>query len=566
MKTRHSATVTSYLKKITHTQYYYLFLSFVSATCFWLAWPTNHLAPLLWVAFIPLLLMERHIAIYHYKKPYQTFYKYSYLTLFLWNLTTTWWVAHAALGGAVFMVFANTFVMSIPLPLFHWTTRHQGVVKGYFALVAYWVTMEHFHLQWQFSFPWLNLGNGLALFPSWIQWYEYTGALGGTAWILVSNILLAQLLLVHHTTWRKVWGVTAGLWILLPLFFSYYTYTHYTEQGKEVEIVTMQPNIYPKTRTFIDTGEFLPMRERLERFIKLSEPTLTEKTQFLVWPESAVDGNSFDEQTLHKYSVIERLVEFKRQYPQMSLLTGITSHVKYPKKATKTARFNERHNRYYDVFNTALFVDQQGTLDTYHKFKLVPGAEFVPYLYNIRLPSTLTAGYGSSLGSLGMQRKPTVFFNKKNIGVAPVICYESVYGDYLTEFVRKGASFLFAITVDGWWENTPGYQQHFHYTRLRAIETRRSIVRSAYNGISGFINQRGDILKVTQYEEQAAIRHTLQANTDLTFYVQHSDYIPMAAICFSCVFILLVIIGQKIEEEFRKVEEAKRAQENRLLP
>ena len=565
MKKNDSSTTISYLKKAEQNRYYLPFLVSVSAACFWLAWPTNHLVPLLWVAFIPLLLMERHIATNSYKRPYRTFYKYGYLTLFLWNLTTTWWVAHAALGGAIFMVFANTFVMSIPLSLFQWTTRYQGIIKGYFALVAYWVTMEHFHLQWQLSFPWLNLGNGFALFPSWIQWYEYTGTLGGTIWILTANILLAQLLLAHQHSWRKVWGTGAGLWILLPILYSYYTYVHYSEQGEEVELVTMQPNIDPKTRTFVDTGAYLPIRERVEFFIELSEPALTEKTQFLVWPEVAIDGYSFNEQILHRYDVIKRLVEFKQRYPQLSLLTGITSLVSYPQKASKTASFSERYNFYYDIFNTALFVDQRGNLDIYHKFKLVPGAEFVHYLYNVRLPSTFTAGQGSRLGSLGMQKEPTVFFNTANVGVAPVICYESVYGDYLTEFVRKGASFLFAITVDGW-NNTPGYQQHFHYTRLRAIESRRSIVRSAYNGISGFVNQRGDVLKATQYEEQAAIKHTLQANTALTFYVRYSDYIPMAAICLSCVFILLVIIGRKIEEKFRKVEEAKRAQESRPSP
>ena len=562
MKPSYIATLITSLKNVTQHRYYLPFLAFISAACFWLSWPTNRLAPLLWAALIPLLLMERHIATRHYERPYRTFYKYSYLTLFLWNLTTTWWVAHAALGGAIFMIFANTFVMSIPLSLFQWTAKNQGIIKGYFALVAYWVTMEHFHLQWQFSFPWLNLGNGLALFPSWIQWYEYTGALGGTVWILTANILLAQPLLIRHSAWQKIWGVTAGLWILLPLLYSHYTYVHYKERGEEVEVVTMQPNIHAKTSAFIDTGELLPMGKRLERFIDLSKSQLTAKTQFLVWPEVAIDGYLFDEENLHRYSLIERLVAFKQKYPQLSLLTGINSLVSYPQKTTKTAQFSERNNLYYDIFNTALFVDQQGMLGTYHKFKLVPGAELTPYLYTVKLPSVLTAGLGDRLGSLGRQKNPTVFFNNANVGVAPVICYESIYGDYLTEFVRKGASLLFAITVDGWWKDTPGYQQHFHYTRLRAIEGRRSIVRSAYNGISGFINQRGDVLKATRYEEQAAIRHTLQANTALTFYVRYSDYIPMAAICLSCVFILLVVIGRKIEAEFRKVEVAKRTHES----
>lgn len=558
MKPNCTPTTLTFLKKAQQNRYYLPTLVFISVACFWLGWPTNNLVPFLWAAFIPLLLMERHIATHPYKRPYRTFYLYSYLTIFLWNLATTWWVANAALGGAIFMLFFNTFIMTSPLPLFQWTTKYQGIGKGYIALIAYWTSMEYLDMQWQFAFPWLNLGNGFACFPEWVQWYAYTGVLGGTVWILVANILLGQLLLDNRPLWRKVWGVAAGLWILLPILYSYYTYTHYTEKGEEVEIVTMQPNIHPETRTFVDTGEFLPMRKRLERFIQLSEPQLTEKTQFLVWPEVAINGHSFDEQVLEDNPAIKRLVSFKQQYPQLSLLTGITSFVKYQEKATRTAQLHTKYGYHYDIFNTALFISNRGTLETYHKSRLVPGAENTPYLYNIRLPEVITAGQSRELSSLGVQEEPTTFFNLEQIRVAPSICYESIFGDYTAAFVRQGASLIFAITVDGWWKNTPGHQQHFHYTRLRAIESRRSIARSAYNGISGFINQRGDVLKTTNYEEQAAIRHTLQANTGLTFYVRNSDYIPIAAICLSCVFILLVIIGQKIEEELRQAEEAAR--------
>jgi apolipoprotein N-acyltransferase len=153
-----------------------------------------------------------------------------------------------------------------------------------------------------------------------------------------------------------------------------------------------------------------------------------------------------------------------------------------------------------------------------------------------------------------MQDHPSVFFNREGMGVAPMICYESVYGDYLAEFVRMGASLIFSITIDGWWENTPGYQQHFHYTRLRAIESRRSVARSALKGISAFINQRGDILQAARYEDQAVIRHTLQANTTLTFYIQHSNYIANVALWTS----LFLIIGAMLIRIFTKNKQGRR--------
>ncbi len=531
------------LKMIQRHRHYPIFLSLLSGVFFWLSWPPHRLAPLLLVAFVPLLLILRHVEKHRYQRPYWTFYQYAYWTLFLWNLTTTWWVAYSTIAGAVFMLFCNTFCMSLPLPLFQFTTRHLGKSVGYVALLAYWVSMEHVHLRWELSFPWLNLGNGFACWPEWVQWYAYTGALGGTVWILITNLLLFHCISSKKTTTQFRLGCIAGFWIVLPMLISYYTYWNYEEQGKEVEVVVMQPNINPYTGEFVDMGATFSAQERVARFITLSEMQLSEETQFLVWPEVAIDG-LFDEQLMNEYSLIDQLVNFKRLHPQLSLLVGLNSLVGYGnEKVTKTARFSHKYG-YYDIFNTALFVGDQGTLATYHKSKLVPGVELVPYLYHLEVPKKLVPDAHGRLSSLGIQDRPSVFFNQRGTGIAPVICYESVYGDYLADFIRMGASLIFSMTVDGWWKDTPGHQQHFHYTRLRAVESRRSVARSALKGISAFINQRGDILQAAQYQDQAAMRSTLRANSALTFYVQHNNYIASTMLWTS----LLLIIGAMLSK------------------
>jgi apolipoprotein N-acyltransferase len=532
------------LRNIQQHRYYLFFLSLLSSVFFSLSWPPNRFVPLLFVAFVPLLLIKRHIEKHRYKRPYWTFYKYTYLALFLWNLTTTWWVAHATVAGVVFMLFFNTFCMSLPLPLFQFTVRHQGPFIGSLALITYWVSMEHAHLQWELSFPWLNLGNGFACRPEWVQWYEYTGALGGTVWILVANLLLYYLFFGSKNA-MQWWlsRVAVSCWLVLPILCSYYMYVTYKERGEAVEVVVMQPNINPNTGALVDTGEVLSMQERLEYCIQLSEKQLTTKTRFLVWPEIAIDG-LFDEQILSEYPIIDRLISFRQLHPQLSVLTGLNSLVGYkPEESTRTSRFSSQYG-YYDIFNTALLVSDQGTLATYHKSKLVPGVELVPYIYSLKVPKILTPDSRGRLSSLGMQAYPSVFFNKEGIGIAPVICYESIYGDYVADFVRMGASLIFSITIDGWWKKTPGHQQHFHYTRLRAIENRRSIARSALKGISAFINQRGDILQAAQYEDQAVMRHTLQANPTLTFYVLHSNYIATTTLWASLLLLVGAVLGR----------------------
>jgi apolipoprotein N-acyltransferase len=119
------------------------------------------------------------------------------------------------------------------------------------------------------------------------------------------------------------------------------------------------------------------------------------------------------------------------------------------------------------------------------------------------------------------------------------ICYESIYGRFYTEYIKKGANLMFIITNDGWWDNTPGYRQHLTYASLRAVETRRSIARSANTGVSALINQRGEITARAGWWTPAVLKGTLHANDKHTFYVTHGDYIGRLA-CFVMLLLLLV--------------------------
>jgi len=84
---------------------------------------------------------------------------------------------------------------------------------------------------------------------------------------------------------------------------------------------------------------------------------------------------------------------------------------------------------------------------------------------------------------------------------------------------------MFVITNDGWWGDTPGYRQHFSYARLRAIETRRSIARSANTGISGFINARGDVGETLGWDVRGALTAQVGLHNRMTFYTRYGDVI-----------------------------------------
>ena len=153
---------------------------------------------------------------------------------------------------------------------------------------------------------------------------------------------------------------------------------------------------------------------------------------------------------------------------------------------------------------------------------------------------------GGMSGSLGIQDHRSVFFNPENkeLKIAPVVCYESIYGEYVGQYVKNGAGLIFIITNDGWWGDTPGYRQHCSYARLRAIEHRRSIARSANTGISCFINQKGEMLQSSAYWKAAVLKETLNVNSTITFYTRYGDYI--ARVSMGICFLLLLVWTSQI--------------------
>ena len=170
----------------------------------------------------------------------------------------------------------------------------------------------------------------------------------------------------------------------------------------------------------------------------------------------------------------------------------------------------------------------------------------MPYTWLFKPLEKLTLRLGGIFRSHGIQDFREVFSaSDDNTKVAPVICYESVFGEFVGEYIKEGANIIFVITNDGWWGDTPGHRQHNGLSQLRAIETRRSIARSANTGISCFITQRGDILKELTWWKRGALKASLNINNKMTFYSKNGDYIGRVGFYFAIV-LLIVSIGKSL--------------------
>lgn len=512
----------------------------------WLAWPpANYTAPLLLMAFVPLLLATEDIIQSESARKGKRIFRLAFLTFFVWNTSCIYWVfnaLHAVMPAWTAVLISlipfglAAVLMTVSFWLYYQMRKISSKKLSYLGLVVFWVAYEYLHQTWDLAFPWMTLGNGFAASHQLIQWYEYTGVYGGTVWIWVANILAFELFMANrHGGAVKSLAPGLMLWITVPIFLSFTIYSRYTEKENPANIVVVQPNIDP----YMKFGE-LPASEQLRRLIHLSDSVAQPNTEYFIWPETAIPDYT-DEADIRGNSNYLQVLSFLSRYRNGNVLSGIESYLRYDEQKTSTARYNSQDAKYYDAFNAAVQIENSARVQFYHKSKLVPGVEQTPFSSALSFMKPVFAEFGGTTGGYGFQEDPTVFYAQSGMGVAPVICYESIWGEYVADAARKGAQFIAVITNDGWWGNTAGKDQHLDYAKLRAIETRKWVARSANTGISAFINQRGDIVRQSKWWEATALKADINLNDELTFYVKTGDYIAKFA-SVAAVFLLLFLL------------------------
>ena len=473
----------------------------------------------LFVAFVPLLCIERDLCGKTGKKgrPLR-FWPYPVLVFALWWLATVWWVGFAAVIGVAAATLVGTVLMAGVFLIYHAVARRAPRPLAYTVLVAGWLAYEWLYLHGEISFPWLVLGNGFARDIRLVQWYEYTGVLGGSLWVLLVNLLVFE-------AWKRrrdfrAW-IAPGIAFALPAAVSLAMYASYREDISlgSTTVAIVQPNVDPYKEKFKLTSE-----RRSEMLVELMEQA-PENVDFIVTPETAIDERYMEHRLLHAPSV-DRIRTFVReQRPEATVVVGSLTYRPYESEETASPTARHSGSLWYDVYNSALSLDSTERIGIHHKAKLVIGVEMIPYYPLVKKLKFLVTDLGGISGQLGYGDVREVFVSPSGIAAGPAICYEAIYGEYFTEFVRNGAQVMFVISNDGWWRDTPGHRYLFAYSRLRAIETRRSIARSANTGQSGFIDQRGDVTETMLWAERGVRTATLNLNDRQTFYVRHGDAI-----------------------------------------
>ena len=511
----------------------------LSAILLTLSWPTRGISFLIFFSLVPILIIENEIRHDTLKHKKIRFFLFSYLTFLLWNIGTTWWIVNSTVIGMLFANMLNALFFTLLLQFFYWAKSILNLRLSYIFLVCLWICFEKLHLHWDLSWPWLNLGNVFSESIAIIQWYEFTGTFGGTLWILVVNILLFQSIKDHQ--WsnperKSLKRIAIPLAIvLIPCLISLIQFYNIPQKKKNIQVLLLQPNIDSYSEKYnMNNEDFVVLLD------SLTNNKLSKEYHYIITPETYFShgiGENIDQFT--STVLYQDLIKLLRENQNIQLLAGMQLYQVYrsQNQPTNTSNFIEE-GIWVDYYNSAVSISSNQPPEYYHKSKLVVGVENLPFKEILRpLLGDALIDFGGTVASRATQDSRTVFLHPKiDVKTAPIICYESIYGEFVTGYVRNGATLLTVLTNDSWWGKTPGHRQLLSYTRLRAIETRRDIVRSANTGISAFINTKGQITTRLGYEKQGILIGTASSNDYKTFYVRFGDYI------YRCAGLILILI------------------------
>ncbi len=541
----------------------YVLLTLISAMLLSVSWPTYGVPFFIFFALVPLLMMEHGISKFSdYKRKSWMVFGLSYLCFIIWNVVTTGWLYGSknpdgshSLMAVLFPVLVNSLLYSLVFQCYHWYKNAQGTYWGLGFLIAIWMSFEKFHLGWELTWPWLNLGNVFSDYPKLIQWYDTLGATGGSFWILLINVLIFYTV----RTWeagrkRKDLiknSAIIGALIALPMIISVIKYNNFDEKPiGQVNVLMLQPDLDPYAEKY--SKDSLTIEQDL---LALAKKNSTGKIDYYIAPETALPGRgSISETAFEKSLLLNNIKGFLSNHPGSVFATGISSHRFFynPADLPKEA-YQINSGVWVSSYNTAIQLVPNQKVQAYHKGKLVPGVEIFPYMNVLKpLLGDAMLNLGGTVASLGADKERVAFSNPYNKGkIAPIICYESIYGEFVTDYVKKGANFLGIMTNDSWWGVTEGHKQLLSYAKLRAIETRREIARAANSGISAHINAKGEVTADTFYGDQTALFAKVNLYDTMTFYTRAGDLLSRFSI-FALGFLLFYYLIEWFKKKTKK--------------
>ena len=449
----------------------------------------------IWFGFVPLI----HIWLNQTKKESA---RLTFLSAIISNTIAFYWIGLNS-GASFIPVFLSltgaVLYLSFLLAIFGWIISWFEIKRRGIALIIIpflWVTMEWLRSFGPLGFPWANLAITQTKFLPIIQIIDFTGSEGIGFWIMILNTYIYYLI-INNSVNKKI--ITLFIIFIIPWIYGTLRIDQLNDKEWEFRTVAaIQPNINPNQK-----WEPTYRKTLISIMDSLNNEAYNMKPKLVLWPEAALP-------VYMRVSSIKQVYEKKVYESNIPLIMGTVDF-----KRDKVDR---------KVFNGSIYFGLNEN-KIYHKLLLVPFAEYIPLSEKFSFLKQLN--FGQANFSHGSE---FTIFPIDSIYFSNIICYESSHPSVARGFINNGARFLTIQANDAWLQNSSGVRQHFELARLRAIEFRTGIIRSANTGISGIIDPTGLIKHKVNFSDQEVFKGDVLLNKGLTFYASFGSL--FAQLCF----------------------------------
>lgn len=491
------------------------FLSLLTSLLLGLSFPgSGGLWPIVFIALIPLFYVIRRGVLKTSFLAGLTSGMLFYMILLYWII-----IVLGKYGGLPWIVSSQGLVL-LSLYMSFYLIAFSAVAHLFFRgvpdylslwlLPALWVGLDWFRGMFLTGLPWMDLGYSLYEVPLLIQIADIGGHHAVSFCIVLINTYFFFLIDQKLSLRRFLSLSPAVAAVVLVILYSGNRYAEIQSYEKsaaaqKITLGVVQGNIRQDQKWSPELQE-----KTVNDYVELSRTLYGENVPgFVVWPETALPF--YPQSSDH----MAPLYNFTKELAT-EVLSGAPWYEIVDRKARKIK-----------FFNSAVFFTADGAYkEQYFKTHLVPFGEYVPFKKYLPFISPLVEAVGDF--TPGVIEEP-LESGKVKAGV--LICFESVFPDLSRRWVNAGANIIINLTNDAWYGRSSAPVQSLAMSVLRAVETRRSVVRSANTGISAFIAPTGKVVKKSEIFVTWAEKSEVTLSSGITFWSRYGY--KFAPICFA---------------------------------
>jgi len=512
------------INQLSHSRYAAPLLSGALLGLSFPSYPFIRLEIIAWVALVPLLISLRTV-----EKPGELFRRV-YLAMLLFCSISLWWVSLATFPGGILTIVAQALFLTVPLFLFFAVKKMAGYRFALFSLPFFWVGWEWAYMQQDLSLGWLTLGNSQANLNLMIQYADLVGVWGVSFWLLCFNVLVVLSLTGSKKEVISSVAIMA-LMVVAPLLYAKVIISAEggrAEKESGLRVTLVQPDINPHEKW----AEYNSAEIMVRYYRMTGKAVRGNRPELVIWPETAIPFPILES----AYADDLHLLHFALREWNTVLLTGFID----------IAGDSKQH---VESYNASMLLEPGSAVpQIYHKMRLVPFAERVPYIDYFPWLGNLTFSL-SGIRGWGRGRDASVMeFSSpghKRVVIANIICYESIFPALVSEFVRKGARLLTLVTNDGWYGTSYGPYQHLAIGRMRCIENRRAMARCANTGLTVVLDKFGRTIAEVPWWQERCLTAEVPLESRMTFYTTHPDLLPKIAAALSALFFVVAFVKSR---------------------